>query len=391
MNVLSEEATLEAALSGRSIARVGEGEFRLAINQPCISQAVHHKLAQEMRTVLALPEAHPCLPCIPRIWKGMTRYDFWNKFMRPPFISLQRMRTYGSAFITRPDVAPNIDTAMYWERIRWLWRNKDVTLVIGTERSLNARTMPEAKTLRIVWSRRRDAYADIERVIEEVGKPSGPVIMCLGPTATILAMRLAAKGVHAIDLGHLGMFIGHEGVYNVGPEDFISVGYRAMQKEMHRHPEGYGASGQKYARDVIDWAKKNNADIVLDYGCGRGTLKTTMRQMGSNLIIHEYDPAVVGKDGPAKPADLVVCTDVLEHIEPDKLMAVLKHLYRLAKTAGYFCIATRLANKKLPDGRNAHILLHEAAWWIPLVLSSGWRIAKQEDKPGHSVKLWLIK
>ena len=39
--------------------------------------------------------------------------------------------------------------------------------------------------------------------------------------------------------------------------------------------------------------------------------------------IKEYDPAIPGKDSLPEPADIVVCSDVLEHIEPNYLLNVL--------------------------------------------------------------------
>jgi hypothetical protein len=54
---------------------------------------------------------------------------------------------------------------------------------------------------------RRDAYSQIDE-LEAACLRSGMAraILCAGPTASCLAMRLSRKGMHAIDLGHIGMF-----------------------------------------------------------------------------------------------------------------------------------------------------------------------------------------
>ena len=70
-----------------------------------------------------------------------------------------------------------------------------------------------------------------------------------------------------------------------------------------------------------------------------------------------------GKDESPRPADLVVCTDVLEHIEPEKLPFVLDDLRRCVKQIGYFVIHTKAAAKTLADGRNAHLIQKDQAWW----------------------------
>jgi hypothetical protein len=64
------------------------------------------------------------------------------------------------------------------------------------------------------------------------------------------------------------------------------------------------------------------------------------------------------------PADIVACTDVLEHIEPECLEDVLADLRRVTKKMGFFTIATRPAKKFLSDGRNAHLIQQDARWWL---------------------------
>ncbi|HUV66463.1 MAG TPA: class I SAM-dependent methyltransferase [Sedimentisphaerales bacterium] len=83
------------------------------------------------------------------------------------------------------------------------------------------------------------------------------------------------------------------------------------------------------------------------------------------IEITEYDPGIPGKDDPPEPHDLVVCIDVLEHIEPDYLDNVLDDLKRVIKLCGFFTIASGPAGKLLPDGRNAHLIQQDMGWWIP--------------------------
>lgn len=62
---------------------------------------------------------------------------------------------------------------------------------------------------------------------------------------------------------------------------------------------------------------------------------------------------------------MVVCTDVLEHIEPEYLEAVLDDIQRLSKKAAVVVVATREAMKSLPDGRNTHLIVEPYTWWLP--------------------------
>ncbi len=82
------------------------------------------------------------------------------------------------------------------------------------------------------------------------------------------------------------------------------------------------------------------AQSVLDYGCGKGTLAEAV-----SFEIREYDPAIAGKDENPLPADLVICTDALEHIEPEYLDAVLVHIASLTRMAAFFVVHTGRAQK----------------------------------------------
>ncbi|MCI0564617.1 MAG: hypothetical protein MN733_39620 [Nitrososphaera sp.] len=97
---------------------------------------------------------------------------------------------------------------------------------------------------------------------------------------------------------------------------------------------------------------------VLDYGCGKG-----LTAAGLPFPIKEYDPAIEGKDTLPEPADVVLCLDVLEHVEPECISEVLDHLASLTKKVGIFNIALYPAMKTLADGRNAHLIVESAWWW----------------------------
>jgi len=153
-------------------------------------------------------------------------------------------------------------------------------------------------------------------------------------------------------------------------EGLISADYVAQQKALHLMPGGYGGKGSRWASTVVAIAKQLGCSSVLDYGCGRGSLRLSLESRG--LACREYDPAVEGKDARPSFADLVVCTDVLEHVEPDKIGNVLKHLDSLSRVAIFLVVCLRSSNKTLPDGRNAHLLIRPAAWWDAKADEEGW-------------------
>ena len=137
----------------------------------------------------------------------------------------------------------------------------------------------------------------------------------------------------------------------------ITEEYRRLNAQKHEESEVYGAMGYKLAKQVREIARKIGAHTILDYGCGKRTLE---RDLG--YAINNYDPAIPGCDATPDPADLVVCCDVLEHIEPECLDAVLDDLQRVTKNTIMFLIDTQAAQKHLADGRNAHAIIEEPEW-----------------------------
>ena len=111
-----------------------------------------------------------------------------------------------------------------------------------------------------------------------------------------------------------------------------------------------------------------------------------MNELGrSDFQYYPYDP-VFPEYGDPREADLVCCIDVLEHVEPNYLKAVLKDLSRITIKAGLFTIHTGPAGKNLPDGRNAHLIQKPSSWWLPQ-LCEHFEIAHlQRDQWGYDCR-----
>lgn len=143
----------------------------------------------------------------------------------------------------------------------------------------------------------------------------------------------------------------------------ISDEYRKLNQEFHAENEAYGTKAHKYAKAVANIALASRVKSILDYGCGKGTLKVALSDLLPLVRVEEYDPAVIGKDSDPDPEDMVVVFDVMEHVEPDHLDAVLTHIRSKARQNILFKISTVPALKQLPDGRNAHLIVEDKMWW----------------------------
>lgn len=136
-------------------------------------------------------------------------------------------------------------------------------------------------------------------------------------------------------------------------------GYAQLQSQLHADRPDYGTSGHKHADRIADLAKRIGTKNVLDYGAGKCTLAKSLP-----FPITSYDPFIEGLNADPVPHDLVVCGDVLEHIEPECVDEVLAHLASLTKNILFIDVAIRPAKKTLADGRNAHLIQEPPSWWL---------------------------
>jgi hypothetical protein len=141
-------------------------------------------------------------------------------------------------------------------------------------------------------------------------------------------------------------------------DGLITDHYRALNLQLHHARPHWGTTGHKWSGVLGSVCRRYGSSDVLDYGCGKQSLR---RSFGAS--VRGYDPAIPELAATPEPADVVACLDVLEHIEPECIEAVLDHLGALTRRGALIVIATRPAIQILPDGRNAHLIQMPIGWW----------------------------
>lgn len=150
--------------------------------------------------------------------------------------------------------------------------------------------------------------------------------------------------------------------------ELLSADYKAQLVEKHR-VKPWGGSGASWVPHILPLAEALDleAPTFLDYGCGRATFKPAMIEALPAATVFEFDPGIPGKDSEPAPADIVVATDVMEHVEVEFVDATLQKLARLSQRLCFMNIACELSKSLLPDGRNAHVTVKPPDWWIDKV------------------------
>jgi hypothetical protein len=141
--------------------------------------------------------------------------------------------------------------------------------------------------------------------------------------------------------------------------------YQKQQEKLHNQEEFYGVKAGEYGEIISMMVDRMEIDHLLDYGCGKAQSLTETLKPNRPLKYQAYDIGVPEYADPPIPADMVVCIDVLEHIEPEYLENVLDHLEELTEVILFATIHTWPAGKTLDDGRNAHLTQQPYSWWLP--------------------------
>jgi len=170
--------------------------------------------------------------------------------------------------------------------------------------------------------------------------------------------------------------------------NLITDEMRQLNATLHETNPDYGANNApRWVPVVKSLVKQYETFDVLDYGCGKGSLSVLL----DHYCVKNYDPGMPEFDAEPGPADIVVCTDVMEHVEPECVDTVLAHLQNLTQMVLVLNIALRPASKSLPDGRNAHLIIESFDWWFEKIKAMEFDVHYIHMTAGREVNFILKK
>ena len=122
-----------------------------------------------------------------------------------------------------------------------------------------------------------------------------------------------------------------------------------------------GTSIINYIPKINQIIKDKDIKSILDYGCGKA------RHHPKEWNAIKYDPAI--QDYQYKPQDkydLVISTDVLEHIPVENIQQTIDEIFGYSNKWVFVSVCCRKAEAILPNGYNAHATIESAKWWKEL-------------------------
>lgn len=195
--------------SEKSLARFGDGEFKLMMGESINFQKYDKRLGKRLEEVLANKDDN-ILVGIPDVF-GYCNSEYFRRVLISSRDYLYKFmnfeRPYCDAFITRQSKF-NSETKGndYYKTLKRLWENKDIVIVEGEGSRLGIGNdlFANAKSIRRILCPIKDAFSKYDEILNACKNSGGRFfIIALGPTATVLACDLAKNGLRAIDAGHV--------------------------------------------------------------------------------------------------------------------------------------------------------------------------------------------
>ena len=151
----------------------------------------------------------------------------------------------------------------------------------------------------------------------------------------------------------------------------ISDDYKESMQVHHARPHfKWGESGFRYAGEFVKNLLRKHPEIksVLDYGAGHGRLGEGICAQFSHLQWTDYDPGIAGISVlPDGVFDLVVSSDVMEHIEPDLLRKTIREQGDRARFFVLMDISCEPTGRAIDTGpfkgHDEHLIVEGGQWW----------------------------
>lgn len=132
-----------------------------------------------------------------------------------------------------------------------------------------------------------------------------------------------------------------------------------------------GLSLLTHKDQITKLIRKYGVKTILDYGCGRGDPYRgpykVWKEWGVKWFdVWLFDPAFEAHGRPppvGRKFDLVICSDVCEHVPEADVNEFVKTLFGYARGVVWASICTRPAKKSFSTGENLHVTIKPMQWW----------------------------
>lgn len=139
-------------------------------------------------------------------------------------------------------------------------------------------------------------------------------------------------------------------------KDYIASEYRRL----HATNKFSGACLERHIPEIKNLIEQYDCKNILDYGCGKATCHKKAKLPNVTLYDPYHEPYSKKPEG---TFDMVICTDVLEHVPEDEVGQTLVDLMNYTNKVLFLAISTVPAKKTFANSQNVHLTVKPKEWW----------------------------
>ena len=247
-NVMSTTETLKEILSGKSIARFGDGELQLIMGMGLVGegdkseyQVYNKELSNRLKEIVKSPTKN-CIVAINSFcdkWIDKKfdeeKFSWWETFWLTYWKKLKSIYkkgyTYGCAEISRVTFFRENDI----KDIKKIWNKRKVLFVVGNGSRFvyEKRLFDNIKSAKMLVVAGKSSFGKYDIILNKIKTFDREylILLSLGPCATVLAYDLSKEGYQALDIGHLPNSYLEAIGERKKPEEELSEGRRFLMAE----------------------------------------------------------------------------------------------------------------------------------------------------------------
>ncbi len=200
--VLSRSESIDIIVrDNASVARYGDGEYKLCRNKHLNFQQNSNELATRLREILYcdMPNFHAAV--VPPNF-GMEQIE-WRNTLAHNYRIIAKLgdRPRLNAFVRSVHYQSDIN------QMKRIWHQRKVTLITNKETkqmAVDCDLFANASQLDFISAPSAEAFGEYQSILEQAKqRPTDTLfLLACGPTATVLAYELHLCGYQAVDIGH---------------------------------------------------------------------------------------------------------------------------------------------------------------------------------------------
>lgn len=149
--------------------------------------------------------------------------------------------------------------------------------------------------------------------------------------------------------------------------DLISENQKNAREAFYHSPFAYNNIITQFSPIVSELINNNKFSSVLEYGAHNTDLVTSL-VLDHEITLRCFDPAITQFTRRPEPAQMLVCIDFIEKVEPNFLENTLKDIASLTEQLALFVIQCGPAQNEYSDGRDINLIQDPLSLWLNRIL-----------------------